>query len=191
MASLFAAYLLIIAFMVIERRLRIGENAKSMASGEADRQSTSRLGQAFGLALLLLLLAPLLNYFRIGFWVRSWFPGWLGVELMVVGMALRFWSAKVLGKFYTRTLLTTTDQCIVEEGPYRLLRHPGYSGSLLVWIGAGLAAANWIVFALITLVMLISYIYRMRAEEAMLAAQFGQAYHDYVQRTRRIIPFLY
>jgi protein-S-isoprenylcysteine O-methyltransferase Ste14 len=191
MISLFVAYFLIIAFMVIGVRLRVGENARSTAPGESDHQSTGRLGQAFALAVLLLLLAPLLNYFRIGSWVGGWFPGWLGVTLMVVGMALRFWAAKVLGKFYTRTLLTTSDQRIVEEGPYRLLRHPGYSGSLLVWIGAGLAAANWIIFAIITLVMLISYIYRMRTEETMLAAQFGQVYRDYIQRTRRIIPFLY
>ncbi len=191
MISLFVAYFLIIAFMVIGVRLRVGENARSTAPGESDHQSTGRLGQAFSLAVLLLLLAPLLNYFRIGSWVDGWFPGWLGVALMVVGIALRFWSAKVLGKFYTRTLLTSTDQRIVEEGPYRLLRHPGYSGSLLVWIGAGLAAANWIIFAIITLVMLISYIYRMRTEEAMLLAQFGQAYRDYIRRTRRIIPFLY
>lgn len=58
MISLFVAYFLIIAFMVIERRLRIGENAKSMVSGEADRQSTGRLGQAFALAVLLLLFTP-------------------------------------------------------------------------------------------------------------------------------------
>jgi protein-S-isoprenylcysteine O-methyltransferase Ste14 len=191
MISLFVAYFLIIVFMVIGVRLRVGENARSTAPSVADRQSTSRLGQAFALAVLLLLLAPLLNYFRIGVWVSGWFPSWLGVALMIAGIALRYWSAKVLGKFYTRTLLTTSDQRIVEDGPYRLLRHPGYSGSLLVWTGAGLAAANWIVFALITLVMLVSYIYRMRTEEAMLATQFGQAYRDYIRRTRRIIPFLY
>jgi hypothetical protein len=97
--TLFVAYLLIIAFLVIERRLRTGENAKSLASGESDRQSTSRLGRVYGLAMLLMLLAPLLNYFRLGYWVGSWFPGWLGVALMVLGIALRSWAARVLAVF--------------------------------------------------------------------------------------------
>ena len=189
--TLFVAYLLIIAFLVIERRLRTGENAKSLASGESDRQSTSRLGRVFGLAMLLMLLAPLLNYFRLGYWVGSWFPGWLGVALMVLGIALRSWAARVLGSFYTRTLLTTSDQRIVEEGPYRLLRHPGYSGNLLMWAGAGLAASNWIIFSIITLAMVMSYAYRIQSEEAMLVAQFGAEYSTYIKRTRRIIPFLY
>jgi protein-S-isoprenylcysteine O-methyltransferase Ste14 len=177
--------------MVIGVRLRVGESARSIRAGEADRHSTGRLGQAFAMSSLLMLAAPLLNYFRLGYWMGSWFPGWLGVGLMVVGIALRYWAAKVLGKFYTRTLLTSSDQRIVEEGPYRLLRHPGYSGSLLVWIGAGLAASNWIVFAIIALMMVITYAYRMQSEEAMLVAQFGQEYSAYIRRTRRIIPFLY
>ncbi|MDR3576978.1 MAG: isoprenylcysteine carboxylmethyltransferase family protein [Anaerolineaceae bacterium] len=191
MLTTIAAYLLIISFVVIEGRLRRGEKAKSMRAGESDRSSTGRLGLAFGLAFMLMLLAPLLDYFHIAYWAGSWFPGWLGVALMVTGITLRIWAARVLGRFYTRTLLTTTDQRIVEEGPYRLLRHPGYAGSLLVWTGAGLAACNWAVFLIITLTMGISYAYRMRSEEAMLLAQFGQAYRAYSQRTRRIIPFLY
>ncbi|MDR3561967.1 MAG: isoprenylcysteine carboxylmethyltransferase family protein [Negativicutes bacterium] len=191
MLSLFAAYFLIITFMLIGVRLRVGENAKNLTPGESDRHSTGRLGQAFGLALILMLLAPLLNYFRLGYWLGSWFPGWLGVVLMVIGIALRVWAARVLGQFYTRTLLTTSEQRIVQEGPYHLLRHPGYAGSLLVWIGAGLAASNWIVFSIITLAMIISYAYRMQSEEAMLIAQFGPPYRAYIQRTKRIIPFLY
>ena len=192
MITLFLAYLLVITYMVIGVRLRVGENAHINAAGEADRHSTGRLGRAYGLAFLLLLVAPLLNYFRTGLWPGSWwFPGWFGIACMLPGIALRIWSVKVLGRFYTRTLLTTSDQQVVEEGPYRLVRHPGYAGSLLVWVGAGLAACNWIVLVIITLAMGISYAYRMRSEEAMLVDQFGSAYQDYMKRTRRIIPFLY
>jgi protein-S-isoprenylcysteine O-methyltransferase len=79
----------------------------------------------------------------------------------------------------------------VEEGPYRLLRHPGYSGNLLMWAGAGLAASNWIIFSIITLAMVMSYVYRIQSEEAMLVAQLGAEYSAYIKRTRRIVPFLY
>ena len=71
------------------------------------------------------------------------------------------------------------------------MRHPGYSGSLLVWIGAGLAVSNWIVFAAVTLVCVIAYIYRMRSEEAMLVSRFGKEYEEYIRRTKRLIPYVY
>ena len=110
---------------------------------------------------------------------------------MILGITLRLWATRVLGRFYTRTLLTTIDHRIVQEGPYRLVRHPGYSGSLLVWIGAGLATTNWIVFVIVTLVCCSSYLYRIHSEETMLRAKFGQAYDQYIQRTHRLIPYIF
>lgn len=110
---------------------------------------------------------------------------------MALGIALRAWSTRVLGRFYTRTLLITPNHHIVQDGPYKLVRHPGYSGSLLVWVGAGLAVSNWIVFLIITLVSFIAYIYRIQSEEAMLIAEFGGEYEEYIRRTKRLIPYVY
>jgi len=182
---------LVFVYLVSDMRLRSGEKAKSIAANATDRQSTYRLVQAFGVSILFLLLAPLFNYFRIGRVSAGWFPGWLGVGLMVAGIALRAWSTRVLGRFYTRTLQIDAGHRIVQQGPYKLVRHPGYSGSLLVWIGASLATANWITFAIVTLVCVIAYIYRMRSEEAMLVASFGQEYEEYIRRTKRLIPYVY
>ena len=140
---------------------------------------------------MFLLLAPLFNYLHFGRLGAGGFPGWLGVLLMALGMALRAWSTRVLGRFYTRTLLITPDQRVVQEGPYRLVRHPGYVGSLLVWIGASLAVSNWIVSLMVTLASFIAYIYRSQSEEAMLIARFGEEYEEYIRRTKRLIPFLY
>ena len=191
MVSTITGYLLVFVYLVSDMRLRSGEKAKSIAANATDRQSTYRLVQAFGVSILFLLLAPLFNYFRIGRVSAGWFPGWLGVGLMVAGIALRAWSTRVLGRFYTRTLQIDAGHRIVQQGPYKLVRHPGYSGSLLVWIGASLATANWITFAIVTLVCVIAYIYRMRSEEAMLVASFGQEYEEYIRRTKRLIPYVY
>jgi protein-S-isoprenylcysteine O-methyltransferase Ste14 len=62
---------------------------------------------------------------------------------------------------------------------------------LLVWVGAGLAASNWIVFLMVTLVSFIAYIYRIQSEEAMLVAEFGGEYEEYIRRTKRLIPYVY
>jgi protein-S-isoprenylcysteine O-methyltransferase Ste14 len=189
--STLTGYLLVFVYLLSDARLRKGEKARRVAADSSDRQSTYRLVQAFGLSILLFLLAPLLNYFRLGRAGAGLFPGWLGVGLMVGGMALRAWSTRLLGRFYTRTLQIDAGQHIVQAGPYRLVRHPGYSGSLLVWIGASLATANWIVFALVSLVCIIVYIYRIRSEEIMLVARFGTEYEAYIRRTKRLIPYVY
>jgi protein-S-isoprenylcysteine O-methyltransferase len=183
--------LLICVYLVTDTRFRSGEKARSLVSDETDQKSTRRLVLAVVVSILFLLLAPLFNCFRFGRLGAGWFPGWFGVGIMVLGIALRAWSTRVLGRFYTRTLLITPDHGVVQEGSYRLVRHPGYSGSLLVWIGAGLAALNWIVFLMVTLVCLIAYIYRIQSEEAMLVARFGKEYEDYIQRTKRLIPYFY
>src|SRR5579859_5433777 len=144
MRPLRVAYGLFGCFFVVERLLRRGEEAKSFQEGEADRGSTRAVGSAFGLALLMLLVAPLLNERGIGRF-RGERLAWGGVVAMLVGLGLRVWANRVLGAFYTRTLRMEAGQRLVEEGPYRVVRHPGYLGSLLLWLGAGLATGNWIV----------------------------------------------
>jgi len=191
LASTIAAYLLVFVYFASDARLRKSEKARSVVLDESDRKSTYRLVQAFGISILCLLLALLLNYFHIGSLPAGWFPGWFGVLLMVLGITLRAWATRGLGRFFTRTLLIDAGHQVVHEGPYKLVRHPGYSGSLLVWIGAGLAVSNWVAFVIVTLVCLIAYIYRIQSEEAMLIARFGKEYEEYSRRTKRLIPYLY
>jgi protein-S-isoprenylcysteine O-methyltransferase Ste14 len=110
---------------------------------------------------------------------------------MLAGLVLRIWASRVLGSFYTRTLRTETEQHLIAKGPYRLVRHPGYLGTLLLWLGAGIATSNWIAVTAISLPMLGSYWYRIQAEEAMLAHTFPQEYQSYASHTWRLIPLIY
>ena len=191
MAATVAAYLLVIIYFASDKRFRTDKNARQLTLDETDRKSTYYLLLAYGISILFLLLALLFNYFRLGLLEVGWFFGWIGVVVMVLGISLRAWATRVLGRFYTRTLLTTPDHRVVQDGPYKLVRHPGYSGSLLVWIGAGVATTNWIVLAVVTVVCCAAYLYRIHSEEAMLMASFGTEYEDYRRRTRRLIPFIY
>ena len=119
------------------------------------------------------------------------FVGWVGVAIMVGGLAVRLWSQAVLGRYYTSTLRHAADQPVLASGPYRLLRHPGYGGLLLAWLGAGLATANWAVALAIALLMVVTYSYRIAAEEAMLLGAFGDRYKKYMARTWRLVPYGY
>jgi protein-S-isoprenylcysteine O-methyltransferase len=185
------AYALLGIFFASERRLRQGRPAQSLEAGAADRHSTRAIGGALLVSMLSLLLAPGLN--RLGRMRMTLRPtvGWAGLAMMASGIALRTWANTVLGASYTRTLRVEADQQLIEGGPYRLLRHPGYSGSLLLWLGAGLATTNSAVTVLIAVVTGGAYMYRVRSEEAMLAATFGAAFESYRRRTWKLIPLIY
>lgn len=58
-------------------------------------------------------------------------------------------------------------------------------------IGAGLAITNWIAVLFITVIGVMSYAYRLRAEEEMLETTFGEQYKIYVEKTSRLVPFIY
>jgi len=188
--STLVAYGLIGCFLGLERLARQGQEAKSLEFGPFDRGSTRLLGIAFLVAVLTLLVAPVLNAFQLG--TIGWTAvGWAGVGLMVGGIALRFWATRVLGRFYTRTLRAAADQQLIDRGLYKFLRHPGYSGVLVMWTGAGFATLNWIAATAVIVGMCGAYSYRIRCEEEMLRSALGRPYETYMLRTWRLVPFVY
>jgi protein-S-isoprenylcysteine O-methyltransferase Ste14 len=131
-------------------------------------------------------------YFAIG--SIAILPGWfshVGVTIMLLGIALRQWAIWVLGGFFSTEVKIISNQRIVKGGPYRLLRHPSYTGLLMIMLRFGLAARTWL-GTVATLFLFSSAIgYRIKVEEKALKKEFGEEYLDYAQKTKRLIPFLY
>jgi protein-S-isoprenylcysteine O-methyltransferase len=190
MGRIATVYGLIALFVGSERFLRQG-TAASLQEAASDAGSTRAIGSALGISAIALLLAPILNNRRIAVLPGRPLLFWTGVTSMISGLLLRSWANRVLGAAYTRTLRVVTDQHIIQEGPYQVVRHPGYLGTLLVWLGAALALANGIAVALVSVVLFRAYRKRMEAEERMLLDTFGDEYRRYAAHTRRLIPFLY
>lgn len=118
-----------------------------------------------------------------------WF--WTGIALMLIGLAFRWYAIRVLGRFFTRDVATRPGQYVVDTGPYRLIRHPSYAGSLLMFVGTGLAMTNWASLAVILLGFAIGFGYRVHVEEQTLCTDLGEPYRDYMRRTHRFVPFVW
>lgn len=185
-----AACLLILSSIFVERLLRQGARARSLDEGMEDRGSTRAVGSAWGMAFVALLAAPLLNKLRLGR-IFSDNTAWAGVVVALCGLLFRTWPTRVLGSYYARTLRTQQGQRLITEGLYKLLCHPGYVGSLLLWLATRVATTNAITTMAVSIPMARAYLARMKAEEAMLADAFPQEYPAYAQRTWRLIPFIY
>jgi protein-S-isoprenylcysteine O-methyltransferase Ste14 len=115
---------------------------------------------------------------------------WLGILLIYAGIALRFYAIKVLGRYFTTSVAVVADQQVVEAGPYRLIRHPSYTGFLITLLGFGLSLTNWLSLLIIMGCALIGLSYRIHVEEHVLQEHLGQHYQEYMRRTKRLIPFV-
>jgi protein-S-isoprenylcysteine O-methyltransferase Ste14 len=113
-----------------------------------------------------------------------------GLLLMIAGMGLRWYSIHALGTSFTTEVATRSGQLVVQAGPYRWVRHPSYTGSLVTILGVLLCCLNWASLAAFALA-LAGYAYRIRIEEEALAESLGDEYRSYMRRTRRLIPRIF
>lgn len=120
-------------------------------------------------------------------------PSWIyypGVAVMILGIALRQWSIAVLGRFFSGAVGVQAGQKVVDKGPYRLVRHPSYTGALLILVGLGLALQSWGAILAIVSLFGVAFSYRMSVEEKVLISQLGDEYIQYTKRTKRLIPYV-
>jgi len=115
----------------------------------------------------------------------------LGIVIGWLGLLLRWWSFASLGRYFTVTLQTSEDQLVVDRGPYRVLRHPSYTGLLLVFAGGGLIADNWVAAAGAGAVVLVALIHRLRIEERALEEALGGRYRQFAANRARLVPFVW
>ena len=176
---------------VLDSLLRKDSVAKSLKTSEDDK-GTSRFIQVVAVIyLVVLLLTALLNQFQIGIVEPHLVFTAIGVVLMAAGVVIRVVAMRTLGKFFTRTLQIREGHHVVSDGIYRRVRHPGYLGDILLFVGSGVATSNVITTVLILGMFLTAYVRRIAAEERMLTDQLGKEYSDYKARTWKLIPFVF
>ena len=113
-----------------------------------------------------------------------------GIALAVLGAGVRLWALRVLGQWFTRDVHVSADQPVIDVGPYRLVRHPSYTGLLLIIAGIGVALGNVLAAALVLAPTLTALVIRVRVEEAALVDALGAPYRQYMGRTKRFLPYI-
>ncbi|UCG00798.1 MAG: isoprenylcysteine carboxylmethyltransferase family protein [Candidatus Heimdallarchaeota archaeon] len=116
-------------------------------------------------------------------WIR-----WIGVILAVLGICVEFSTQLYLGQNYLTLLHIREEQSLITTGPYRYVRHPMYTALITVGIGLSLLFASWY-FGLPFGVTIMVIIFRIKREEEAMNEKFGEEYIQYIQRTKRFIPF--
>ena len=114
-----------------------------------------------------------------------------GMVILLGGLALRGWSIKALGDYFTGVVMVSADQQVITAGPYRVLRHPSYTGFLLACAGAGLASANWVALAAMVLLPLAVFLWRIHAEERALLVTLGDRYRSYAAQHKLLVPLIW
>jgi len=145
------------------------------------------LGIRAALALLVILLIRLGAFRYHGVQTAPWRAG-LGIALLLLGLSFAVWARIHIGRNWGTPMTRKVEPELVTSGPYRLVRHPIYSGILLA--GAGTAIAlNWMWLALVALAA-VYFIYSATVEERYMAEQFPEAYPAYKRSTKMLVPFV-
>jgi protein-S-isoprenylcysteine O-methyltransferase Ste14 len=111
-----------------------------------------------------------------------------GLVVMWLGLGIRVWAVLALGGAFRTTVEVDPGQPVITRGPYRRVRHPSYTGLLLLLGGFGLALGNWLSLAICLLVPPPAFLRRIRVEEAELERVLGEPYRAYRERTARLLP---
>ena len=114
---------------------------------------------------------------RWGCWWRDWQCG--GTAIVT------------LGRSFSVNVAIHATQTMQKTGLFRIVRHPSYSGMMLIFIAVGVWTRNWVALAIFMVPPMVALLYRMNVEERALREAFGTEYEEYSRETKRLIPGVY
>lgn len=115
----------------------------------------------------------------------------LGICLMLVGIVIRVSAVLTLRKAFTLNVQVTSRQRLITSGPYRKIRHPAYTGSILSLLGIALALRNLISVGIVLVCCLVCYQIRIAVEEVALEIRFKEEYILYKHNTYKLFPYIF
>jgi protein-S-isoprenylcysteine O-methyltransferase Ste14 len=150
------------------------------------------------------LLLLLLSIFG-SIWVSTWYreahartmlggAHWLGtvaLGLLLGGLAIRWTAIITLGRSFSTNVAIHATQTVRKTGLFRWVRHPSYTGMLVIFAAIGIHQRNWVSLAIMLALPTAALIYRIHVEEIALTEAFGEDYAEYARATKRLLPWIY
>ncbi len=171
---------LVISSMVSDRFFYNGQKS-------GNKKEHDITGYYLSLTWFAALIAPVLEYVYIMRY--NLFLTVTGSLLIVSGITIRGLGIKTLGKFFSRDVVARENQKIIENGIYKHIRHPAYTGNILQVIGFPLVLNSY--FSLfLSLITIGGFIWRIKVEEEFLVNKFP-GYEEYMKKTKKIIPTIW
>jgi protein-S-isoprenylcysteine O-methyltransferase Ste14 len=144
----------------------------------------------FGFALLILILHRLpVHWLYRQLYPESAAGFWAGAAVTLVGLLFCVWARLHLGANWSRSVTVKQGHELITSGPYRIVRHPIYTGLLTGFIGTAIALGQ-VRGGIAFLLVLIALWMKWRLEERWMREEFGQPYAEYVRRVRAVVPWL-
>lgn len=126
---------------------------------------------------------------RENFVSHSDLVGFMGLIICIVGAFVACWSRYLLGKNWSLSIQEKENHELIQKGMYKILRHPIYTGLLMLFIGNAIIVGDYRGIIAVVIVF-ISFWFKLIKEEKLLTKTFGNQYIEYKNGTKAIIPFV-
>ncbi|SAL97578.1 hypothetical protein [Absidia glauca] len=186
LTTLLLGYLLMGLLFYVEYRYESSRTTTMLQTSGDDQGTTTLLMGAWCFVFASGVLWPLIGWGDMAWTVLPW----IGLGWILGGIVLLRW-ALVANAFYIRPMAITDDQFLCTDGPYKVIRHPGYVAFYLAGLGFALASGNAVVLISVAIVLAYSYLRRIHAEEQMMLTHFSVDYQQYASESFRVLPFVY
>jgi protein-S-isoprenylcysteine O-methyltransferase Ste14 len=175
-------------YAFFELFMNLRQKRKSQGANASDKNSLWVLYGAITVGYFLSFSIGATKIGRIRPW-NTYFA--IGITLFAIGLMIRLLSIATLKRFFTYSVAAVQEHKIVDTGMYKHIRHPGYLGQLIIFLGISMSISNWLSMLAMMIPVAVGYAYRIAVEERFMATQFGEEYLDYQRRTKKLIPFVY
>ncbi len=163
---------------------------EAASAGKAVKQeATDRSFWAIVPGFILVLFAPPAEWYYLEeFLPRSLAMEIVGWVLVAAGIILAGWARYSLWDYYSGRIQVGNSHTLVQNGPYRVIRHPAYAGMFLIGLGVALGYASWIGLLAILILLIPGLTYRIAVEDRLLSDRFGEEFGEYRKKTKAFIP---
>jgi len=131
---------------------------------------------------------------RLGFLDERFIPEvagfWTGALITACGLSFSVWARNHLGSNWSQSVSVKKDHELITSGPYRIVRHPIYTGLLFAITGSAVAFGEWRGVLAVSMTFAILW-YKLKLEEKWMGEQFGEQYKLYSKQVAGLVPFIF